>query len=240
MAHFLVSGEVQPQGTGGGHLSLGDLAGQGQQDTSGQLIIQIAAFDVPRGGDGGAGVKAHHIPVGDAQGLHLLLGEHLLVQHHFHGVKGAGSVGIVGVNVGGGVVQLESTGVHLALPGVDAHILPLTVVGAQAAHVDDVNAALSGDAGDHAAQGVQVGQQQQAIFLGQVGGEIHQHRTLSGDLGLKTQLFELVVSIFSRLMGVPGGAVNGQQGQGLLDGVIYHVFHHISLLALVIFCVHSV
>ena len=224
MAHFLVSGEVEPHRPGGGHVPMGHLAGQGQEDTSRQLIVQEAALDVPRGGDGGAGVKAHHIPIGDAQGLHVLPALHLLVQHHLHGVEGAGGVGIVGVDVGGGVVELEGAGVHLAVPGADAHIFPLAVVGTQAAHVDNVDAALSGDAGDHAPQGVQVGQQQQAVFLGQVGGEVYQHRTFPGVLGVKAQVFQMIVCILCHRFGVAGGAVNGQQGQSLFHGVIYYVF----------------
>ena len=228
--HLLKDGDVMPHPAVQGGLALGQTFGLRQQDGHGQLVVQKTALDIAGGGDGGAGVEADQIAGHDAQRAGLLGGGDVLVDDHLHGVPRAGGGGVIAVDVDGGVLELEGTGVGLALPGDDADVFRLAVVGLHPAEGGEPQAAGSGDLCHHAAQRVQMGHEQQAVVLRRVRVQADQHAALAGEPGVKAQPPVLAADVLGGVLRVAGGAVNGHDGLELLQQVFHIQIHNESLL----------
>ena len=225
VAHLFKHGDMVPYPPRRAHRPLGHPPGQPQQDGHRELIVQKAALDIARWGDDRAGVKAHDVPGEDAQGPGVLRGGHLLVQHYLHLIPAALGVGIAAVDVDGGVLELERPGVSLALPGIDAHVLRLGVVGLHAPQGGQAQAAPLGDLRHHAAQGVGVGLQQKAALLRRLRVQAHQHAPLAGAHRRKAQGAVALLHPGRRPGGVARGAVNGKKLPCLFHDEIHSVGH---------------
>ena len=228
MANLLKYGDVLPHRPPGGLAALLQCAGIAQQDGHAQLVVQETALDVAALGDGGAGVKADDVAVFDAQGVDLGLGEDHLVQQNLHGIPAALGLGVVAVHMHRGIGQLAHAGVDLSVPGVDAHVLGLGVVGVHAAQSGKPQPAVGLHAAHHAAQSIQMGLLQNAVAgHGTVArAQLHQHAALAGDLGLIAQGLVFLHQIIHRVFGKTAGAVDGQHRFYLME----HIFLIVHLV----------
>ena len=93
------------------------------------MVFSITALDKAGFGDVDAGIKAYKIADGNAKRFGFVLCTHDLIQHHFHGIPGTGSVIVLSVYVEGSVGHLEGTFINLAVTGVYTHAFGFHVIG---------------------------------------------------------------------------------------------------------------
>ena len=221
VAHLLEYGDMVPHPAVQAPVPRRGLLGLGQQNGYGELVVQEPALDESGGGHHGPGIKADNVPGHDPQGLHVRRGADLLVNDHLHIVIAAAGVVVLGVDVDGGVFQLEGAGVGLPGPGDDAHILRLPVVGVHAPQVGQMQPPGGGDLLHHAAQGVQMSLQQNTVRLWRVRIQAHQHAALYRHLRPVAHLTVSGHHPLRRVFCVARGAVHPQQVHGLLHGEIH-------------------
>ena len=195
-----------------------------EQDADGQLVVEEAALDIAALRHAGARLKADKVADGDAEGLHVVRGLDGLVQHDLHGVPAALCGGIIAVDMDGGIDKLQRALVAAGELRHDAAVLGLSVVGVHAADVYDAQAAVALDLGDHAAERVGVGLEQQGVICA-FAAEIDENAALGRPLRRKAERAELAQDKFLRLGSVARRAVDGQQLHRLLHGKIHIVFH---------------
>ena len=204
-------------------LLLPDVPGEAEKDAHAQLVVQEAGFDIAGSRDPHIRLEADEVPHGDAQLFRVLLRAHVLVQHDLAGVPVPLCAVVFAVHMDGGVAQLEGALIDAAEFRHDTHVLRLGVVGIHAAEIGEPEPPAALDLRHHAAQGVQMGFQEQAVFPVRAA-EGDQHAPLVGALCLKAQLPEFLQHPGRRLFRVAGGGVDVQQGLGFLHKEIRVLF----------------
>ena len=231
MADFFIYRHMDVGSPGQGDAVVGKILGKAQQYAHAELVVQKAALEITGRRTAGAGVEADEVSYLNAQLPGILGGGDVLVRHDLHGVIAALGGAILPVDVDGGVAQLTGAVVDLAGTGVNADVFRFGVVRLHAAHRRQAETAVALDLGDHRAQSVAVGFQEQAvvnIFAAKIG----QNAALGGDLRREAQGFKGRLHPFGRPAGKAGGRVDGQQRGGLLPGVVRIIFvNHSFLLA---------
>ena len=219
MAHFLIDRDVGVELPLRLHACVFQVLGKAQQNAHRQLVVQEAALEVAGGGAAGAGVEAHNVANGNAQGLGLLGRGDILVQDDFNGIIGALGVGIAAVDVDGGVHQLAGALVNFAAAGIDLYVLRLGIVGAHAAQGGQLQPAVALDLADHGTQGVGVGLQQQGI-VPILAAQLCQNAALGGDSGRAAQGLKGILHPLGCVGGKAGGRIHSQQRGSLLPGKV--------------------
>ena len=218
MAHLLVHRHMGVYPAAGGEVLVLHELGQAQQNAHGQLVVQEAALDIAGSGDPGPGLEADDVAHLHTQSAGIIGGLHVLVQHRLAGVIAALGVGIFAVDVDGGVAQLEGALDDPPGAGVDPDVLRLAVFRTHTAQSRQPQAAISLDLRHHAAQGVGMGLQQQAVIL-VAAAQVDENAALDGGPGLIAQGPEGVQHPLRRLPGEARGAVDGQQLHRLVGGI---------------------
>ena len=224
MADLFIDRHMGIDAAGGCFALVVQIFGKAEQDADGQLVVEEAALDIAALRHAGARLKADKVADGDAEGLHVVRGLDGLVQHDLHGVPAALCGGIIAVDMDGGIDKLQRALVAAGELRHDAAVLCLGVVGVHAADVHDAQAAVALDLGDHAAERIGVGLEQQGVICA-FAAEIDENAALGRPLCRKAERAELAQDKFLRLGSVARRAVDGQQLHRLLHGKIHIVFH---------------